>query len=139
MVFSPNGNVGIGTNLPTAKLSVNGKIHTKEIRVDLNLSDWADFVFKKNYDLPTLNEVEKYINQKGHLKDIPSAKEVAKNGVLLGAMDAKLLQKIEELTLYIIEQDKEIKKLIKQNSRIDSLENKIEELKTLVMDLLKNK
>ena len=102
------GKVGIGTTKPSAKLSVNGKIHTKEVRVDLKLSDWSDFVFYDNYNLPTLEEVENHIKEKGHLKNIPSAMEVDKNGIYLGEMDAKLLQKIEELTLYTIAQEKEI-------------------------------
>lgn len=112
------GNVGIGTKTPDSKLTVNGKIHTKEVKVDLN--GWSDFVFENDYDLPTLEEVEKHIEEKGHLKGIPSAKEVKENGIFLGEMDAKLLQKIEELTLYIIELKKES---IKQQKIIQ--ENKI--------------
>ncbi len=107
------GKVGIGITTPDATLAVNGDIHTQEVRVDLN--GWADFVFENNHNLPTLKEVELYIKDKGHLKDIPSAQEVAKNGILLGEMNTKLLQKIEELTLYIIEQEK----------RIETLENLI--------------
>ncbi len=99
-----NGNVGIGTSTPDEKLAVNGNIHTKEVRVDL--SGWSDFVFDEDYNLPTLKDVENHINEKGHLKDIPSAKEVAEEGILLGNMNEKLLQKIEELTLYTIQQQK---------------------------------
>ena len=98
------GNVGIGTINPDSKLSVNGNIHTKEVKVDL--IGWSDFVFYDSYNLPSLTEVENHIKAKGHLKDIPSAEEVAKNGILLGEMDSKLLQKIEELTLYAIAQEK---------------------------------
>ncbi|WP_066319879.1 hypothetical protein [Aquimarina aggregata] len=102
----PNGNVGIGTLNPGAwKLAVNGKIRAKEVQVE---TGWADFVFDTDYALPTLQEVEKHIKEKGHLKDIPSAEEVAENGIFLGEINAKLLQKIEELTLYIIEQNKRI-------------------------------
>lgn len=146
VVKASNGNVGIGTLNPTAKLSVNGKIHTKEVRVDLNLSDWADFVFKENYNLPTLKEVENHIKEKGHLKDIPSAKEVQKKGIYLGYMNAKLLQKIEELTLYTIEQEKKIIALEKENAKNRKQQKEIEELKkqnseirNLVQKLLKNK
>ena len=91
------------------KLAVEGSIGAREIKVEAN--GWSDFVFEKEYKLPTLEEVETHIKEKGHLKDIPSAKEVEKNGFFLGKMDSKLLQKIEELTLYTIQQDKEIKEL----------------------------
>ncbi|CAM1364515.1 conserved hypothetical protein [Tenacibaculum sediminilitoris] len=109
--------LGIGTNDTKGfNLAVNGKIRAKEIKVE---TGWSDFVFEKNYYLATLEEVEKHIKEKGHLKDIPSAKEVEKNGIFLGEMDAKLLQKIEELTLYTIQQQKEIEKLKKQNSKTE--------------------
>ncbi|MGS2764555.1 hypothetical protein [Sinomicrobium sp. M5D2P9] len=107
-----NGNVGINTANPDSKLAVNGVIHSKEVKVDLN--GWSDFVFEDNYPLPTLEEVEQHIKEKGHLKDIPSAKEVEENGIFLGEMDAKLLQKIEELTLYMIELKKENQQLRKE-------------------------
>ncbi|QLC64963.1 hypothetical protein LPB248_01340 [Flavobacterium sp. LPB0248] len=106
------GNVGIGTINPNSKLAVNGTIHSKEVKVDMK--DWSDFVFKKEYNLPTLEEVEKHIAEKGHLKNIPKEEEVLKNGINLGEMNAKLLQKIEELTLYIIEIKKE-NTLLKNN------------------------
>ena len=117
-----NGDVGIGTRTPDSKLAVNGNIHAKEVKVDL--IGWPDYVFQKGYDLPTLEEVEKYITEKGHLINIPSATEVEKNGVQLGEMNKLLLQKIEELTLYIIELKKEnelqnnmIVKLLKRNNQ----------------------
>ncbi|UGU17909.1 hypothetical protein LS482_08515 [Sinomicrobium kalidii] len=109
MIIKGNGNVGIGTTVPDAKLAVNGVVHSKEVKVDLN--GWSDFVFKEGYHLPTLTEVEQHIKEKGHLKDIPNTKEVKENGIHLGEMNAKLLQKIEELMLYTIEQEKRIKKL----------------------------
>ncbi|MDO5981446.1 fibronectin type III domain-containing protein [Flavivirga spongiicola] len=99
-VYYNTGNVGIGTNTPDEKLAVNGNIHAKEIRVDLN--DWPDYVFTKDHDLLTLKQVKNYIKSKGHLPNIPSAKEVEENGVKLGEMNVKLLEKIEELTLYIL-------------------------------------
>lgn len=102
-----NGSVGIGTmNIGSWKLAVNGNIRAKEIKVE---TGWSDFVFEKEYNLPSLTQVEKHIEEKGHLKGIPSAKEVERNGILLGQMDSKLLQKIEELTLYAIQQEKKLK------------------------------
>ncbi|SHM96956.1 hypothetical protein [Flavobacterium chilense] len=106
-----NGNVGIGSTNPTNKLDVNGTIHSKEVKVDM--TGWSDFVFKKDYNLPTLQEVEKHISEKGHLENIPSEEEVLKDGISLGEMNAKLLQKIEEMTLYMIEMKKEIELLKK--------------------------
>ena len=110
------GNVGIGISNPNNKLDVNGTIHSKEVKVDMN--GWSDFVFKKEYDLPTLEEVEKHIAKKGHLENIPSEEEVLKNGINLGEMNAKLLQKIEELTLYMIEMKKENEEIRKENKEI---------------------
>ena len=117
------GNVGIGTTNPNNKLDVNGTIHSKEVKVDM--TGWSDFVFKKEYDLPTLAEVEKHINEKGHLENIPSEEEVLKNGINLGEMNAKLLHKIEELTLYVIEIKKEIKFLKTENKSLKQYMTKI--------------
>ncbi|WP_051336224.1 DUF4200 domain-containing protein [Aquimarina latercula] len=136
-ISMPKGNVGIGTTNPGSwKLAVNGKIRAKEIKVE---TGWSDFVFFDDYQLPTLDEVENHIQENGHLKDIPSAKEVEENGIFLGEMDSKLLQKIEELTLYTIQQQKEIQKLKVQKSQIEKQQNEIEELKSLVKQLLKSK
>jgi len=112
-----NGNVGIGTTNPQNKLDVNGTIHSKEVKVDM--TGWSDFVFKKEYDLPTLQEVEKHIAEKGHLENIPSEEEVLKKGINLGEMNAKLLQKIEELTLYVIEIKRENADLKKRVEKIE--------------------
>ncbi len=124
MRISRDGIVSIGTvNRQLGyKLAVNGKVKAKEINVEVG---WADFVFENNYNLPTLKEVEAHIKQKGHLKDIPSAKEVAENGIFLGEMDSKLLQKIEELTLYAINQEKRIKSLESKNEKLISLVEKL--------------
>ncbi|MGS2765193.1 hypothetical protein [Sinomicrobium sp. M5D2P9] len=119
-----NGNVGIGTTSPDSRLSVNGVVHSKEVKVDLN--GWSDFVFAEGYELPALEEVEQHIREKGHLKDIPSAKQVEENGIFLGEMDAKLLQKIEELTLYAIQQQKQIELILEENQQ---LRKEIDELK----------
>ncbi len=112
-----NNNVGIGTNTfidgtDTYRLSVNGKVRAHAVKV---YTSWADFVFEDEYKLPKLNEVEEFIKQNGHLKDIPSAKEVEENGIELGEMNKLLLQKIEELTLYTIGLKKEIEELKAKN------------------------
>jgi len=108
-VVSNNGNVGIGQSNPQNKLEVNGIIRAKGVKMEA--SGWADFVFNTDYKLPSLSEVENHIQKNKHLPGIPSEKEVKSEGIDLAEMQAKLLQKIEELTLYIIEQDKQIKKL----------------------------
>lgn len=114
MIIKSNGNVGIGT-LETGihKLAVEGSIGAREVKVEA--STWSDFVFNKDYNLKNLNEVELFIEENKHLPDIPSETEVIENGISLGEMDAKLLQKIEELTLYMIEMNKEIQLLKKEN------------------------
>ena len=136
------GKVGIGTKtMGNHRLAVEGSIGAREIKVEA--SGWSDFVFYDDYKLPTLKEVENHIKEKGHLKDIPSAKEVEENGFYLGEMNAKLLQKIEELTLYTIEQEKKLKsqkdKFDKQQKEIESQRGKIERLESLVEKLLKDK
>ncbi len=99
------------------RLSVDGQVVAKEVYVTLD--DWADFVFDDDYDLTPLYKLEEQINENGHLPGIPTAEEIAKTGVNLGEMQAKLLQKIEELTLYVID-------LKKEN---DGLQEQIDELK----------
>ncbi len=104
------GNVGIGTNdAGTDKLAVNGTIHAREVRVDL--TGWPDYVFKSNYNLPTLEEVQEHIKEKGHLPNIPSAQEIETNGIKLGEMNKLLLEKIEEQMLYILQLEQRINKL----------------------------
>ena len=112
LYIANGGNVGVGTLIPDKELTVNGTIHAKEVLVD-NLGPLADFVFKPTYKLMSLYEVEQYVNANRHLPEIPSASEVEKKGLNLGEMQNKLLQKVEELTLYIIEQQKKIDHLEK--------------------------
>ena len=107
---NPNGNVGIGTANPDAKLTVNGTVHAKEVLIDLN-GPLADYIFDPGYALPSLTEVKKYIEENKHLPDMPSAAQVEKGGMSVGEMQNLLLQKIEELTLYTLEQQREIEKL----------------------------
>ena len=108
-----DGNVGIGIDNPKNKLDVNGTIKAKEIKVELD-PEWPDFVFKKGYKLPTLGEVKKHIEERGTLPGIPSESDVKSNGINLGEVNALLLQKVEELTLYVIKQQEEIDELKEQ-------------------------
>jgi len=117
LYLSYSGKVGIGTTeTGSHKLAVEGTIGAREVKVESGA--WSDFVFKDGYQLKDLKEVEIYIQHNQHLPDIPSEKEVLENGIELGKMDAKLLQKIEEFILYIIEMNK---KLENQQQIIDSL------------------
>jgi spore germination protein GerM len=88
---------------------VNGYIFANEIQVKSDV--WADHVFTNDYQLPTLNEVKLHIDENKHLPGIPTEAEIKENGVNLGEMQVKLLQKIEELTLYLIQQDETIQEL----------------------------
>ena len=107
--------VGIGTDKLTEEyqLSVSGTIRAEEVKI-YNSGTWADYVFETDYTLPALDDLEVFIREHKHLPDIPSAVDVAQEGLPLGEMDALLLQKIEELTLYIIEQNERIKMLEQQ-------------------------
>ncbi|BDU51691.1 hypothetical protein [Haliovirga abyssi] len=127
---SINGNVLIGKANDTGQklqvegsVSINGTLHTSELVVIQNV--WADYVFENNYKLRPLEEVAKFVKVNKHLPDVPSEKEVKSKGVSVGDMQAKLLQKVEELTLYMIEQDKKINLL---NEKNEILEKKLEKL-----------
>ena len=109
MVIDHDGKVGIGTLNPDALLTVNGTIHAKEVNVTVDIP--ADYVFKPTYKLMPLHQVEQYVKTNSHLPEIPSADEITKKGLSVGEMQNKLLQKIEELTLYVIEQQKQIEEL----------------------------
>jgi len=112
------GKVGIQTTNPgNYELAVNGKIRAKEVRVE---AAWSDFVFEKDYPLLPLKDVEVFIEKNKHLPDVPSEAEIQKNGVELGKVHSKLLQKIEELTLYLLQMDKEVKALQAENKALKS-------------------
>lgn len=95
------GFVGIGTPKPKEKLSVNGKIRAHEIKVEI--ANWPDYVFADSYTLRPLKEVKQFIDQHGHLPEVPGAAEVEENGLAVGEINTLLMKKVEELTLYIIE------------------------------------
>ena len=108
------GNVGIGTANPTQKLTVKGTVYSTEVKVDLSAGA-PDYVFEKEYNLPTLDSIKAYIDKNKHLPEVPSAKEMEKNGVNLGEMNMLLLKKIEELTLHVIAQNKKLDEMKKEN------------------------
>jgi hypothetical protein len=99
-------------------IHVNGTIKTKEVNV--TATGWADYVFRPEYKLMPLNEVEQFIRDNGHLPNIPTEAEVMENGVNLAEMNVKLLEKVEELTLYAIQQDELIKMVLKRLSEVES-------------------
>ncbi|NQX41297.1 hypothetical protein SAMN05421820_107161 [Pedobacter steynii] len=129
MRIDVNGNIGIGTPSPREKLSVNGNIRAREVKVEAG--NWPDYVFAKDYKMESLKELEAYILKHQHLPEIPSAKEVEKEGISLGVMNKLLLQKIEELTLHLIEKDKALslqnEKIQLQEIRMDKLEKMLKQ------------
>ncbi len=127
MSLNNNGNLGLGVTNATERLSVNGNIRAKEIKVEA--TNWPDYIFEKKYILPTLIETKSYIQKYGHLPDMPSAAVVAKEGQNLGEIQAKLLKKVEELTLHLIRLEESN---IKQKKRIDEQDKTINSLKKSV-------
>ncbi len=108
------GNDGSQYVVPTGfDLAVGGKMIAEEVVIKLQ-SNWPDYVFKSDYNLKPLEEVQSFINRNGHLPGIPSATEVEETGIEVGEMNILLLEKVEELTLYIIEQEERIKALEEQ-------------------------
>ena len=118
VISGANGNVGIGTASLSEKFSVEGKIRAREIKVESAL--WPDYVFEEHYPIISLKNLDLYIKENKHLPGMPSAKEVETNGIELGEMNKKLLEKIEELTLHLIEKDKKMDVLIQ---KVEALEH----------------
>lgn len=131
-------NVGIGTTNPDKALTVNGTIRATEILVDSNVPH-PDYVFDEDYDLATLKDVKTYINKNHHLPEIPSAAQVAKEGINLGEMNAKLLKKIEELTLYLIEKDIESETQKKTNTALYKQIGRLKQQVTTLSAIIKQK
>ena len=115
MTLATNGNVGIGTTSPSYKLDVAGAIRANEIIVN---TTGADFVFADDYQLRPLSEVKAFITENKHLPEIKSAQEMQENGVGINELQTQLLQKIEELTLYILQQERTIQELKQEISDI---------------------
>ena len=119
MMIHPDGRVSIGTALPATgySLSVNGKIISSEVKVQLQVN-WPDYVFQKTHNRPSLHQLDAFINANNHLPGIPTADEVKKEGIELGEMNRKLLEKVEELTLYLIEIYKRLETLEIENKKL---------------------
>ena len=114
LFLADNGNVGVGTNEPPAKFSVNGKVLAKEVHVCTSPDCWPDYVFGENYKLMNLKELDAYVKANKHLPGVPSVSEVEEQGdVDLGQMNAILLEKVEELTRYVIDLQKQIDEMKK--------------------------
>ncbi len=131
-----NGNVGIGitpSSSSTNKLDVNGNaavngtLNAKAITVASTVSPWPDFVFNRNYEAKPLSETEKYVKENGHLPGMPSKDEVAKNGINVGEMQAKMLKTIEEMTLQMIALEKQNKTISTNNRKLMARIGKLEE------------
>ncbi len=116
--YDHQGYVGIGTRVPKEMLSVNGKMRAHELKVET--TGWPDYVFKSDYDLLSLEELEAFVQANGHLPEVPKAEDVEADGVWVGEMNKVLLKKIEELTLHLIELKKTVKD---QAKRIEVLED----------------
>jgi len=119
MIMTANGNLGVGTNKPDEKLVVKGKIIAEEIKVQA--VNWPDYVFKPDYKLTSLAQTELFIQENGHLPEVPSAKQIKEEGLSVGEMNKLMMKKIEELTLHLIEKEKAMNEMEK---RLKQLENK---------------
>lgn len=122
--LTSQGYVGIGTDNPKAKLAVNGNILAREMKVKTDIAV-PDYVFEPDYELATLQEVEAFVKEHKHLPEIPSAKDIERDGLDLAEMNLLLLKKVEELTLHLIEQ---------RNDKV-SLQNEVNELRQRVIQL----
>lgn len=130
MRITSDGNVGIGTTAPDEKLTVYGNVHARGVRVDLN-GPLADYVFAQDYHLPSLNKVKSYIKTYHHLSEMPTAHDAEVNGLNLGEMSQKLLKKVEELTLYLIEKDKKDES---QQKQLNDLKHQVKAMHHILLN-----
>jgi len=130
LVVHKTGNIGIGTRSIDAKLTVNGDIHAREVRIDMDGSIAPDYVFRKDYRLTTLADLEAFIVKHKHLPEVPSAEEMKVQGLHLKEMNLILLKKLEEMTLHLIDQYKTVRR---QQEQIDSLLRKTQQLEKLFL------
>jgi len=125
MTILENGNVGIGTLAPDYEFTVAGRMYAREVKVKITAGTGPDYVFAKDYSLPPLENIKTYINTFKHLPEVPSAVDMEKDGVNISEMNMLLLKKIEELTLYVIDQNAQLKalqeKVIQQQHEIAEL------------------
>lgn len=119
VALANSGNIGIGTTTPQEKLSVNGNIRAHEIKVET--ANWPDYVFDDTYQLTSLSDLENYIKVNRHLPQMPTAKEAATIGIELGEMNKLLVKKVEELTLHLIEKDKQVNHLLQRLEAIEKI------------------
>ncbi|KXX71240.1 hypothetical protein AVL50_09290 [Flammeovirga sp. SJP92] len=132
-----NGKVGIGTSTPDSRLTVAGKIHAQEVKVTVSAGETPDYVFKEDYHLMSLEEIEKYIQLHRHLPEVKSASQIEEEGLHLAEMNLLLLKKVEELTLYTIEQEKEISNLKNELKEVQDLKNELNILKEMIQSIQK--
>ncbi len=121
-LYYDEGNIGIGVPSPANKLEVDGTIRATEVIVE---TGWADYVFSDNYNLSSLEKLSEYINENKHLPGVPESEDIVSSGLSLGEISKIQMEKIEELTLYLIEQDKRLKTLERQNKELINMLNSL--------------
>ncbi|WP_442845055.1 interleukin-like EMT inducer domain-containing protein [Leeuwenhoekiella sp. H156] len=135
LIVDDSGKVGVGTINPDELVTVKGKIHAEEVRVDLSVPA-PDYVFKDSYQLLSLEELEKYIRDNKHLPEVPSAVQFENEGISVGTMNMLLLKKVEELTLYIIKQEHESERqenlIEQQQQHLQSINAELAQFKKLI-------
>jgi len=135
MTFLEDGNVGIGRVNPGYQLDVEGTIRACEVKVESN--SWCDYVFAPDYNLMPLEDVEQYAKNNGHLPGMPTEEEVTSGDLKLGDMQRRQMEKIEELTLYIIELQNQLERLRSENEELRGVKEDVQALKAKVDEMTK--